>query len=68
MTNGSASDVMPEGEDIRKAVRWVSGRRIEKKDIPLHVLLEQACVTFDLSPKKADFLRRFFESKEEPGA
>ncbi len=50
---------MPEGEDIRKAVRWVSDRRLEEKDIPAHVLLEEACMRFDLSPKKTEFLRRF---------
>lgn len=53
-----AADIMPEGEDIRNAVKWISECRLEKKDIPLHVLLEEACVRFDLSPKKADFLRR----------
>ncbi|MDQ7836965.1 MAG: hypothetical protein RDU59_00515 [Thermodesulfobacteriota bacterium] len=53
-----AGDIMPEGEDIRNAVKWISECRLEKKDIPLHVLLEEACVRFDLSPKKADFLRR----------
>lgn len=54
-----AADLMPEGEDIRKAVRWVSDRRLEEKDIPSHVLFEEACIKFDLSPKKAEFLRRF---------
>ncbi len=58
-----ASDIMPEGEDIRKAVRWVSERKLEKKNIPSHVLLEEACIRFDLSPKKADFLRRFLREE-----
>jgi hypothetical protein len=56
---GEAADIMPEGEDIRKAVRWVSDRRLEEADIPAHVLFEKACVKFDLSPKKAEFLRHF---------
>lgn len=59
----SAGDIMPEGEDIRKAVRWVSERKLEKKDIPVHVLFEEACIRFDLSPKKAEFLRRFLSGE-----
>jgi hypothetical protein len=59
----AAADIMPEGEDIRKAVKWVSECRLEKKDIPLHVLLEEACIRFDLSPKKADFLRRLIRGE-----
>jgi hypothetical protein len=56
---GEAADLMPEGEDIRKAVRWVSDRRLEETEIAAHVLFEEACIKFDLSPKKAEFLRRF---------
>jgi len=54
------SNVQPEGEDIRKAVKWVSeeqrhnpGRGTEES------LVEAACVKFDLSPLDAEFLSRF---------
>ena len=57
---GSPSDVMPEGDDIRNAVRWVSDRKGEKD---LDALMEEASVRFNLSPKKSDFLRRFFLTK-----
>jgi hypothetical protein len=56
---GEIEELIPEGEDIRKAVRWVSERRLEQKDISAITLLEEACLRFDLSPKKAEFLRRF---------
>ncbi len=53
------SSVMPEGTAIRKAVQWVSKTR-EEGNTPLPNLIEQACVRFNLSPKDAEFLTRFF--------
>ncbi len=57
--------VMPEGANVRKAVQWISNIRQEVNK-PLPILIEQACMRFNLSPKDADFLNRFFrESQEE---
>jgi len=44
---------------VRKAVHWISKMREEGKT-PLPTLVEQACVRFNLSPKDAEFLNRFF--------
>jgi len=47
---------MPEGELLRKAVRWISERR-ELTDKPaLSKLIEEAGKTFNLSPKDQEFL------------
>jgi hypothetical protein len=37
------SDIMPEGENIRKAIRWISALREEKKDLSLFALIGEAC-------------------------
>ena len=59
--------ILPEGEQLRKAVRWISEERQEKKDANLAKLIDEACVKFDLSPTDSEFLIRFFaaQSQEE---
>ncbi len=56
--------IQPEGEDLRKAVKWVSKERQFNPGKQLKVLVEEACMKFDLSPKDADFLlRRLLEQE-----
>ena len=50
--------IQPEGEEIRKAVKWVSDQRKFEQGKDLNKILEEACIKFNLSPKKAEFLRR----------
>jgi hypothetical protein len=50
-------DILPEGEDLRRAVRWISGS--------LQALLQEAIFKFDLSPKDAEFLIGFFRQRKE---
>jgi len=56
--------VQPEGEDLRKATRWISDERLSKPGASLASLIEQACVKFDLPPNDAEFLMRFFAEKD----
>jgi hypothetical protein len=57
--------IQPQGEDLRRAVKWVSEEREyhSKKDIK--AIVQQACIKFDLSPKDADFLLRHMHEQEE---
>ena len=55
--------VLPEGEDIRQAVKWVSQCKEDQQDKNLKKLVEEACLKFDLSPQKAEFLYNFFLEK-----
>ncbi len=55
--------ILPEGEQLRKAVRWISEERQERKDENLAKLINEACIRFDLSPSDAEFLMRFFSEK-----
>ena len=57
--------VMPEGEDLRKAIKWISLGREENPDKPLIKLIDEAVFKFDLSPVDAEFLIGFFKKKKE---
>jgi hypothetical protein len=60
-------DLLPDGEDIRRAVKWVSGHLQEDSGRPVQPLVQEAIFKFDLSPRDAEFLIGFFSRrKEEP--
>lgn len=50
---------MPQGEDIRKAVRWISEMRQTDPNADPSKLVEQACLKFNLSPLDAQYLSRW---------
>lgn len=52
---------LPEGEDLRRAVRWISSHLEEDPDQRMFPLIEQAVFKFDLSPKDAEFLINFYK-------
>ena len=56
------STVQPQGEQLRKAVKWVSEQRAKFPDIDLTRLVDEACFRFDLSPKDSQFLTRFVKN------
>lgn len=47
--------ILPEGEPLRRAVRWLA-----EQDEKSLALIEEACRRFDLSPADEDFLIRHF--------
>jgi hypothetical protein len=50
--------IQPTGEDLRKAVKWVSDERKYNPGKELTAVIQEACVQFDLSPLDEDFLLR----------
>jgi hypothetical protein len=56
--------IMPEGEEIQKAIKWVSMNLETKPDQPLQKLIERAVFKFDLSPVDTEFLAGFFKSRK----
>jgi hypothetical protein len=58
-------DILPEGEDLRRAVKWISANLQEGADKTIQKLVEEAIFKFDLSPKDADFLMDFFSQRKE---
>lgn len=58
------SNLLPEGEELRRAVKWVSGNLQEDPGQPLHQLVQQAIFKFDLSPRDAEFLIGFYRKEK----
>ncbi len=57
--------ILPEGEQLRRAIKWISDMRVENPGIGLSKLVGDACLKFDLPPKEAEFLTNFFLEKEQ---
>lgn len=56
--------VMPEGEAIRKAVKWISAQFEEHPGASPQKLVQNAVSRFDLSPKEAEFLIEFYRASK----
>ncbi len=48
--------ILPEGESLRRAVRWLDERRRDEPDAPRPRLIDEAARRFDLDPLQTDFL------------
>lgn len=55
--------MVPQGEALRKAVKWISERRAQHGCPPPYRLVEEACLKFNLSPTDAEFLLRFLKGE-----
>jgi len=55
--------ILPEGEQLRRAIKWISDERTENPEASLSKLIEDACLKFDLPPKDAESLMRFLTAK-----
>ena len=55
--------ILPEGEQLRRAVKWISDERLDNLGAVLSNLIGEACLKFDLPPKDAEFLAHFFTEK-----
>ena len=60
--------IPPEGENVRRAVRWISAERQEHPQQALRNLIEQACLKFCLSPLEADTLARTLRADKAAAA
>ena len=58
--------IQPKGESLRKAVKWISEERTLNPGKNLQVLVDEAGLKFNLSPRDSQFLSRFV--KEEGDA
>jgi hypothetical protein len=61
----TADRILPRGEDLRRAVRWIA-----EQGPCTAALIEQASCRFDLSPLDEEFLLRYFlpPDTDSPGA
>lgn len=60
-------ELLPDGEDLRRAVKWISANLQEKPDQRVLPLVQEAIFKFDLSPRDAEFLIGFYSRKKEEG-
>lgn len=57
--------IMPEGEDLRKAIKWLSEEKDLHPENKLSDLIQNACFKFDLSPMDAEFLSRTMRQQND---
>lgn len=62
------STIMPEGEDLQRAIKWISSNLEDNPNQPIFPLVEKAVFKFDLSPKDSDFLMSFFRKRKSEGS
>ena len=55
--------IMPEAENVQKAIKWISANMEENGNQPLQKLIESAVFKFDLSPKDTEFLMGFYHNR-----
>jgi hypothetical protein len=53
---GEGKGILPHGEQLRRALHWLSERRKEDPTAPRARLIDEAAQRFDLSPMETDFL------------
>ncbi|MGD9332351.1 MAG: hypothetical protein PVJ53_13645 [Desulfobacterales bacterium] len=56
--------IQPQGDNIRKAVAWISEEIQNATGINKQRLVDQAAIEFNLSPLEVEFLSKFV--REEP--
>ena len=55
--------IMPKGDKLRQAVKWISDMRTEEETASIPMLIENAALRFNLSPKEQEFLESFYKEK-----
>jgi hypothetical protein len=57
--------IHPQGESLRRAIRFVSEKLQEDADRALPPLVNEATLKFDLDPNQADYLTRFYREADQ---
>jgi hypothetical protein len=55
--------IIPEGERIRQAVKFISAERMEDDNKPIRKLIQEASLKYNLSPKEEQDLVNFYREK-----
>ncbi len=56
MADGGSGDVLPHGEGLRRALRWLDDRVRDEPTAKRAQLVTEAAQRFDLTPFEEDFL------------
>ena len=54
--------IIPESEQLKRAVKWISEQLKEDENIPKQGLINEAISRFDLNPKQSMFLLSFYKN------
>jgi hypothetical protein len=54
------ADVLPKGQKVRKAVRWISDELINDGNKEIGKLIEEVSSRLNLSPREEEFLHDFY--------
>lgn len=61
---GEVMSIMPEGEGLRRAVKWISEQLKYESEKSIDKLISEAGVRFDLAPNETAYLVRCYEDKD----
>lgn len=56
-------DMLPKGESLKRAVKWISEQLSLESNQDMIKLLNEATLRFDLTPKDSEFLFHFYSKK-----
>ena len=59
------STIMPQGESIRRAVKWVAEQLDENPQASIATLVNEASLRFDLNPQEQHFLMNFCKERQQ---
>ncbi|MEZ0328829.1 MAG: hypothetical protein ABWK15_04605 [Dissulfuribacterales bacterium] len=62
----STEELLPHGEKLRNAVRWISEMAQEYPEKTRTSLIYEAETRFDLTPKECEFLNKKFICEKQP--
>ncbi len=58
------SNLLPDGEELKRAIKWISSHLQDNPDQQVNPLVQEATFKFDLSPRDAEFLINFYHRKK----
>ena len=56
--------IVPKGEKVKQAVKWIAAERMEDEEKGITLLIQRAAAKFNLSPKDEEFLQVFYRENE----
>jgi hypothetical protein len=56
--------IVPKGENIRRALKWISDNRLNDEKKPVSQLIQEAGLKFNLSPNEEVFLVNFYKENK----
>jgi len=58
-------NILPKGEELRRAVKWIADKIKDNTDKPITELIAEVSLKYNLSPLDQEFLVRFYVDGEK---